>query len=67
MEYSRDTPFLNLLPDSRLRQARHVSAFIKAWHDAGRPMGERDCREHQRRAVSFIRGHIARSGEEQRT
>ena len=30
MEYSQGTAFLNLLPDSRLRQARHASAFIKA-------------------------------------
>src|SRR3954470_25048875 len=29
MEYSRFTAFLNLLPDSRLRQARHASFFIK--------------------------------------
>ena len=28
--YSRGTAFLNLLPDFRLRQARHSSAFIKA-------------------------------------
>jgi hypothetical protein len=30
MEYSRRTAFLNLLPDFRLHEARHASAFIKA-------------------------------------
>ena len=29
MEYSRDTAFLNLLPDSRFPEAGHASAFIK--------------------------------------
>ena len=30
MQYSCGTTFLNLLPDSCLREARHASAFIKA-------------------------------------
>jgi hypothetical protein len=41
MKYSRGTAFLNLLSDSRLRWARHASAFTKAWHDPARAMGER--------------------------
>src|SRR5690242_3281388 len=49
MKYSRGTAFLNLLPDSRLRWARHASAFIKALHDPGRAMGERNLRIHQPR------------------
>jgi hypothetical protein len=36
MEYSRCTAFLNLLPDSRLRQGRHASASSKPRHGAGR-------------------------------
>jgi hypothetical protein len=55
------TAFLNLLPDSRLHQAFHASAFIKAPARRGVGMGERNLGLHQpsvrhSQSVSFNRG-----------
>jgi CspA family cold shock protein len=59
MEYSRGTAFLNLLPDFRLRQACHASAFIKA--PAPRGVGDgrvqsphRSTKRSARRPVSRV-------------
>jgi hypothetical protein len=51
MEYSPGTAFLNLLPDSRLRQALQAPAFIKA-PAAGLAMGERNLGIHQPRVLA---------------